>query len=349
MIDEAHRGDRSAGEPDHSQFSGGATCGVGSLPHRDAAAAAAFAVGEFDIATIPTLSTGSATSTDVMIDQAIAGRSGFVRGPEGLTVDGDPDVVPVAGLLDRPAGPFAGLHAFLDLAPKVRLDGTPVTWQLVGPVTLGLALLQGGAPDAFALAAGLVREHLEAVATTVAGVLPSSPQLVVLDEPALGELMAPDFPLPPDEAIDLVSGAMAVLSSRATVGLHCCTGADVASLLATGPAVLSVPAAPELVQWAGYLGRFLADGGVVAWGAIPIDGPVGGSADRHWRSLSDLWCSLVQLGCDPVTLRTQSLVTPACGLAPHTVAVARRLARQTSAVARRVKDQAGATRFALGA
>jgi hypothetical protein len=73
------------------------------------------------------------------------------------------------------------------------------------------------------------------------------------------------------------------------------------------------------------------------------------SADRHWRALSDLWCALVQRGCDPVKLRRQSMVSPTCGLGAHSVSVARRIARLTSDVGRRVRDQADATRFALGA
>ena len=48
-------------------------------------------------------------------------------------------------------------------------------------------------------------------------------------------------------------------------------------------------------------------------------------------------------------LRQQSLVSPQCGLANHSVGVARRIARLTSEVGRRVKDQSAATRLSLGA
>jgi hypothetical protein len=82
---------------------------------------------------------------------------------------------------------------------------------------------------------------------------------------------------------------------------------------------------------------------------IPTDGPVGSNSERQWRALSDLWCSLVQRGCDPVLLRRQSIVTPHCGLAGHSVSVARRIARLTADVGKRVQDQSSATRFALGA
>ena len=56
----------------------------------------------------------------------------------------------------------------------------------------------------------------------------------------------------------------------------------------------------DLVEWAGYITRFLDDGGIDRLGRrCPTDGPIPSTADRHWRALSDVWCSLVQLGCDP--------------------------------------------------
>jgi hypothetical protein len=179
--------------------------------------------------------------------------------------------------------------------------------------------------------------------------LPTSRQLVILDEPWLTDLMRPGFPIPPDEAIDRMSSAMAALPTTTLTGVHCCAPCDVATLLATGPNVVSLPASAELVDWVGYLTRFLSDGGLIAWGVTPTGGPVPSTAERQWRALSDLWCNLVQLGCDPVLLRRQSLVTPECGLAMHSVSVARRLARLTAEVGKRVQDQSAATRFALGA
>jgi len=44
-----------AGRPGKSPFADGAVVGIGALPHRDAAAAAAFSIAEFGIATVPSL------------------------------------------------------------------------------------------------------------------------------------------------------------------------------------------------------------------------------------------------------------------------------------------------------
>jgi hypothetical protein len=304
------------------RFGDGASLGVGSLPHRDAGAGAAFSMAEFDIATIPSLP--QASPLELMIDQASA------------PFDGDA---------------FVALRSFVDLSAKVRHDGAPVKWQLVGPVTLGVEMTRAGhePTSAFAAASSLVRSRLAEISDVVSTALPNSPQMVLLDEPSFGDLMSPGFPIPPDEAVDLVSGAMASLPKSTVVGVHCCAPCDIATLLASGPNVISVPVSVELVEWAGYITRFLDGGGVVSWGVIPTDGPVPASADRQWRALSDVWCSLVQRGCDPVLLRQQSLVSPHCGLAMHSVAVARRIARLTSDVGRRVKDQSAATRLSLGA
>lgn len=304
-----------------SRFTNGASTSIGGLPHRDAAAAAAFAIGEFEIATIPSLPnvadiTAAALATDELDDSS-----------------------------------FDGLHAFLTLSSLISLDGAPITWHLPGPLSVGVSLYDAGLEpaEAFALAGKVVRAKLIAITAEVSRVLPNSPQLVMIDEPALADLMEADFPIPPDLAVDVMSSAMAALPSDVVAGIHCDRRCDIATMLSSGPAVISIPVADDLVEWAGYIARFLADDGVIAWGVVPTDGPVAFSADRYWRALSDVWCELVRRGCDPVALRRQSMVTPGGGLDAHAVSVARRLARLTAAVAKRVRDQANATRFALGA
>ncbi len=333
-----------------SALSNGATAGVGSLPHLDPVEAAAFAIGEFDIATIPTMPGRSVSES--ILGQALVDVAGVKIEPDGSIVVDPAAVRPHRAVTtDLEHESFAGLRAFLDLATEVRLDGSAVKWQFVGPVTLGVALHRAGLDRgvAFDLALSIVRARLAAVSAEVSDALPSSRQMVVLDEPWFGELMQPGFPIPPDEAIDRMSSAMAALPATTLTGVHCCAPCDVATLLASGPNVVSLPVSTELVDWVGYLTRFLADGGIVAWGVTPTEGPLPSTSERQWRALSDLWCGLVQLGCDPVLLRRQSIVTPQCGLAHHTVSVARRIARLTADVGKRVQDQSSATRFALGA
>lgn len=331
-------------------FANGKSVGIGGLPHRDAAAAAAFAVAEFDIATVPTLPTRS--PAEGMVAQAIAGLPGvslgqygsFAVDPVGLTVD-----VPITTGLGTDA--FAGLTAFLDLAAKINLDGQPIKWQFVGPVTLGIALQRAGLRNsqAFTIAANAVRHHVSQIADALREALPRSPQLMLLDEPWMTELMSPDFPIPPDLAVDLVSTGMAAVGPDVAVGIHCCGTADIATMLETGPQVLSIPVSTDLVDYAGYISRFLDSGGVVAWGAIPTTGPITVRVDRYWNQLSDVWCQLVERGVDAGRIRRQSLVTPECGLSRHQVSSARKVARLASELGHKVSTQATSSKLALGA
>ena len=77
-------------------------------------------------------------------------------------------------------------------------------------------------------------------------------------------------------------------------------------------------------------------------------------ADAVFISTADFQHALhaiqaVQAGCDAVALRTQALVTPACGLALHDEVQAERIAELVQCVADRVHGQAVATRLSLGA
>lgn len=333
---------------DASVFADGATVGIGSVPYLDATAAAAFSIGEFDIATVPSLPRRSIAET--MLAQAVGGI-------DGIDIDdaGTPVVTGTTGdfatHVDLTHEAFVGLQAFTDLAGRIHLDGAPIKWQFVGPVTLGVALYRAGldAAVAFDVALRAVRTNIAAISARLAAILPTSPQLMLLDEPSFGALMQRDFPIAPDHAADLMAGAMAAAAVTTRTGVHCCAPCDVATLLAAGPTAISLPVSSDLLAWSGYLGRYLDDGGIIIWGAVPTDGPVPSTDERPWRALSDVWCGLVQRGCDPVLLRRQGLVSPQCGLAWHAVPIARRIARLTGDVGRRVKDQSAATRFALGA
>lgn len=332
------------------RFCNGQSVGIGSLPHRDAAAAAAFSIAEFDIATVPTLP--NRTPAERMIDQAVGGFAGVSHGQDAtLMIDPQAFAPPANSVPDLDTDAFGGLTAFVHLARQVGVDGTPVKWQFVGPLTLGVALTRAGVSpaSAFDMAAACVREYATAIFAAISNALPNSPQLMLLDEPSLAELMTADFPIAPDVAIDRVSAGMASVAPDLAVGLHCCGPVDVATMLEAGPQVISIPVSADLVEFAGYLGRFIKSGGVIVWGALPTTGPLPARADRFWRDLSALWCALVERGVDASDLRLRSLISPRCGLAGHQVSTARRVARLTSEIGRKVNAQAISTKLAFGA
>lgn len=327
----------------------GIATGIGGLPHRDASEAAAFVLHQMELPAIPTLPRRSPAEGSMA--QAMVGMRGITVGQYGsIAVDAnlvDP-LAPIVTDLDHDA--FVGFRTFLEMARQQEYSG-PVKWQFVGPVSFGLALMRAGVPmsEAFESAVRCVRARVQHLLDVVEVALPESRQLVFIEEPALVDLMQPGFPIAPDTAIDLVSGALAMVEGSAVSGLHVCGLTDIPSQLAAGPAILSLPVRPEIADSAGYLTRFMEQGGYIAWGVVPTSGPILTSAERPWRQLCALWCELVQRGTDPVLLREHAIITPECGLASHTPAVAERVHRCAAEVSRRVRDQATASRWVLGA
>ena len=327
----------------------GLSTGIGHLPHYDPGDAV-----EFVLRHSPKLPSAPAlparSRREGMIAQAAAGIAGVTVDDLGtLSIDHqalDPD----APLLDEEfrGDAFVGLRAFLT-AGADRVG--PLKVSTTGPITLGLALHAAGidADLAFRIAGRVVRRRSAALMDHVLRRVPQAQLVLFLDEPAMGSLAEPGFPIAPSDGVDLVSGALAVVEATAVTGLHCCTSADYRLLLSAGPRVLSVPVREEITAHAGLFGDFLERGGWMAWGAVPTDGPVGTTVDRLWRRLAVLGRALVEDGLDPELLISQAIITPTCGLAQHGVTQAELVMELTAAVADRLQQQAAGYPFSVGA
>jgi len=326
----------------------GATTGVTELPHRATGQALDFAFAP-DVPTAPRLPRRSPAES--ALAQALVGVPGVTLGEGGrIAIDIDALDADAPVFTDLASEPFGGYRAFLKRL-QVRRHAGPVHWELIGPISVGLALRRAGAePDvAFQVALRAVRARLIALAAAFRDAAPGSSQLIVLDEPSAAELGRRDFPLAPGEATDLLSAAMAAVEPIGTVGVRARAGTDVALLLEAGPRVIALPVTSDLVAYAGYLDRFLERGGWVAWGVVATEGPIADTPTRAWHRVSSLWCELVQRGCDAKVLRRQCLFTTDGGLAAHAPAVAVQITATVADVARLVRAEAGAARFVLGA
>jgi methionine synthase II (cobalamin-independent) len=327
----------------------GLSSSIGSLPHTDPRAAATFVLEHQPrLPAAPSLPNRS--GVERMIAQAAWGISGVEVLPDGSLRLDDPALDPRAPLssVGIDGEPFVALRAFLGAVAGRR---TPIKLQLTGPVTLGLALLNAGVPAAraFAVAGSAVRARARTLVAAAQETAPMAPLVVFVDEPGLVAAMHPGFPLDPNRTIDLVSSALATIEPHAVTGLHCCGPADWRVVLQAGPQILSMPLDAGAVDHAGALGLFLESGGWVAWGAVPTNGPLGSHPDRLWQHLSAEWCGLTQAGCDPVLLREQALITPACGLAGHGEDQADLVLSLTNQVARRLETQTHGMRLTVGA
>lgn len=327
----------------------GLATSIGSLPHTDPRAASTFVLEhQTRLPAAPSLPNRS--GMERMVAQAAWGIRGVTVLPDGsLEVDErlvDPQApLTVAGIDGEP---FVGLRAFLG---AVAGRSGPIKLQLTGPVTLGIALHALGIPatKAFSVAGAAVRARARALVAAAQETAPMAPLVVFVDEPGLMATMDADFPLEPNRTIDLVSSALATIEHHAITGLHCCGPADWRVVLQAGPQILSMPVGMGATEHAGALGGFVERGGWVAWGAVPTSGPIGATADRLWQQLSAEWCGLTQGGCDPVLLREQAIITPACGLARHDVEQAAAVMSLTGQVARRLRTQTQGMRLTVGA
>jgi methionine synthase II (cobalamin-independent) len=327
----------------------GLATGIGSLPHCDPQAAVDFSLEQQPrLPAAPSLPNRSACES--MIGQAAWGIPG-VRVLDDGSLQLDHAVLDAdAPLTDPGIGgePYLGLRTFLAaVADRTK----PIKLQLTGPLTLGLALHRAGAsaPTAFAVARAAVAQRADSILRAAECVAPHAPLVVFVDEPGLASAVHAGFPLTANESIDLVSGALATIEPRAVTGLHCCGSADWRAVLQAGPQILSLPVDAGASEHAGALASFLDGGGVIAWGAVPTDGPIGSSADRLWKRLSAVWCELVQGGCDPVLLRERALITPACGLAIHGLPQAEQVMTLANEVARHLENQTLGMRLTVGA
>jgi hypothetical protein len=265
-----------------------------------------------------------------------------------LTIDRNRAGEPVAPTFG--ADTHAGLHAFLETV-EADAGGTPrIKMQLVGPLTLGVALCDAGMPTAVAFrrAGEAVRAWVRAIETLLTVRLPHAQVLLFLDEPALVRWRRETAPLEREQAVDVLSGALAA-ASVTTTGVHVCGDGDLRLAFEAGPQVLGVPVTEDLIVDADVISRHCDADGWVAWGAVPTDGPVGESTDALWRRLVAVWCELTRRGCDPIRLRTRGIITPACGLATHGPTQAERALRLAAEMAGRVGDQSVAARLTVGA
>ncbi|HEX2039249.1 MAG TPA: hypothetical protein VHF47_05890 [Acidimicrobiales bacterium] len=325
-----------------------AATAIGSLPHDDPKAAVGLVLeGLPDLPAAPQLPCRN--PAEGMLAQAVDGVRGVSATPDGaLEVDVellDPEApvdVAFAG------EPWVGLRTFLDAVAARR---GPVKLQLTGPLTLGVALTHAGAdPEvAFEVAGAAVQARARALVALAAARAPHAGLVVLLDEPGLTAWSSYDIPLKGDHLVDLLSGSLASLGAGVVTGVHCCGAADWKLVDAAGPDMISLPATPDVVDSAPTLSSFLDRGGLVAWGVVPTDRPIGAAPDPLWRRLSELWADLAAAGCDPIRLRQQALLTPACGLANHTPQQAAHILDLTLGVAERVHSQAVAIRMSVGA
>jgi hypothetical protein len=326
----------------------GIATAIGSLPHTEAGAAAASVLRCLpELPAAPQLP--NRTVHEQVITQWMHGVPGIRIAEDGalLAIGPFDPLQPVDAELDDVA--HAGLLAFVDAAAALPRVPKRVKAQVTGPLTLGVALVRAGVPVdlAFPLGARTARSWSRAVEQLFAARLPESSLVLFFDEPALVLWRDDDPPIDREVATDMLSTALA--APACTTGVHVCGPGDLRLAMAAGPHVVHFAVDEFSFDDTIALSRFVDGGGWVAWGAIPTHGPIGEHPSPLWKALLDVWCELTRRGCDPLRLRSQAIVAPACGLAGHGVSQAERAMLLAREIGNRVHDQAAATKLAVGA
>jgi hypothetical protein len=326
----------------------GMATAIGRLPLRDPNAAAALV-----LRCLPELPAAPQLPARTPLEGVIAQWAGVIP---GVAVQNDGSIELRAPLdVDASLHPqfcpetHAGLLSFLDIARRQPMPPRRVKLQVVGPLTLGVALEDAGAPAdiAFPLAVRVTSAWANALEDLVATELPGASLVLFYDEPGLVRWHGDDGPVEREIAIDLLSSALATTSAMS--GVHVCGAGDLRIALDAGPSIVHFDVDAFDITNAIAMARFLEGDGWVAWGAIPTHRPVGEHAQPLWKTLVELWCELTRRGCDPLRLRRQALVAPACGLAGHGESQAERALLLAREIGNRVHDHAAATKLAIGA
>lgn len=332
---------------------------VGPLPFADPEEAVSFALAALpDLPAVPTAGTGARS----LLGQAVAGLVGVEVLDHGL-LEVAPAAFDAAEAAGAPAtvssAAFAALHEMLGRLPAhsdAHGGFVGVRATLTGPVTLSLALRAAGIPltTATEVARSVVTRRSANLLGAIRAALPEHLAIVCLHEPGLVGAMHPTFPLAPTDVVDLLDPVVTALDThpragKLLIGAHIPGRTDWETIIASRVSLVSTVADSQVTGWAAVLADFLDRGGRVAWGAVPVDQPLGSSEELLWRRLSGLWCELVAEGLDPLALRRQSLVSTVDGLGhfgPTQAELALGLVRSLSV---RVGRQALAARLSLGA
>jgi hypothetical protein len=249
-----------------------------------------------------------------------------------------------------PPGAAEGFYAFVD---DLRQQGTGrAEWlkgQVVGLLTVGFQITDASMRPSYydpQLRDMLVKQLALQGAWQVKQYKKFGlPALIFMDDPVIDSCGRFDrVSVNRDEVMsELGEFAALIREAGSLAGVHSCAELDWSLLLEAKIDIVSFDAYqfgasfalfPELLQ------NFLAGGGVVAWGIVPTSGEF--LAGETENSLAERMQRLLAVLCDkgvaPDLLKSQSLLTPACGAGTLSVPEAERIYRLTAALSERWEE-----------
>ena len=239
----------------------------------------------------------------------------------------------------------AGLDVFLKDATPAEQPPLAAKGQVTGPVSWGLTVVdQNRRPILYEeVLADAVGKHLRIKASWQEQQLSRiSPQTIMMvDEPYMASFGSAFVALSRDQVVGLLEEVFAGL--RGLKGIHCCGNTDWSILLSTSLNLLSLDAydyGATLALYAEDVARFLADGGIIAWGIVPA----GIAAETETvetlvTRLHDAIEEMVKKGVPREAILASGLVSPSCGLASLRPSLAERVFDLTVGVSQEMRKR----------
>ena len=303
---------------------------VGSMPHKDTAAACAL-VARFlpEFPAWPQLPNLAFTEDmTVQFGEGFPGltvRENRAWVNHGLSFDSQMERLYTAYMANDP-GVFpvspdhaAGLFALLDLK---KMTPTGVKGQVTGPLSFGVMLkdeqrqsilhdevLSDAAAKLLRLKAAWEEKQLRRI---------SKNTIMFVDEPVMTSYGSAFFTVSRERVKSLLEEVLGGISG--IKGIHCCGNTDWSVLLDTSAQILSFDTynfAESLALYPAEVKRLLGMGGGIAWGVVPnteealLKETTSSLKDR----LEEAMAPFTRHGVSFKQLKEQGLLTPSCGLA----------------------------------
>ena len=242
-----------------------------------------------------------------------------------------------------------GVVALLEMLDQTTIPPVAVKGQVTGPITFctGIKDQDGRAIFYNDTLRDVAVKHLSLNARwqirTLSG--PGCPVIIFIDEPAMAGFGSSELIGVSKEAVlaCLQEVVDAIHEDGGLAGIHVCANTDWSLVLESGADIVNFDAYAffdRFVLYGQQIRDFLADGRLLAWGIVPtlkseeIERETVDSLYAGWQRR----CSQIQnLGIAPEVLRSQSFITPSCGVGSLSLTLALRVLTLTRELSARIR------------